>query len=118
MVEILQTTISYLVPVVEGFGALVIVIDAVRGMAQYVLTILGRSTQELAGLRLRLGRSLVLGLEFQVAADILKTAISPTWNDILLLAALIVLRTVLNFFLDLELAALTRSGRPVDDGRL
>jgi uncharacterized membrane protein len=47
-----------------------------------------------------------MGLEFQVAADILRTATAPTWNDILLLAALIALRTVLNFLLELELKTL------------
>jgi uncharacterized membrane protein len=64
------------------------------------------------GLRVRLGRSMVMGLEFQVAADILKTALSPTWNDILLLAALIALRTVLNYLLEYELRTLESDQRP------
>jgi len=49
---------------------------------------------------------MVIGLEFLVAADILKTALSPTWNDILLLAALIMLRTILNYLLEHELKVL------------
>ena len=57
-------------------------------------------------LRIRLGQAMVIGIEFQVAADVLKTALAPTWNDILLLAALIALRTVLNFLLERELQAL------------
>ena len=39
----------------------------------------------------------------KVAADILKTALSPAWNDVLLLAALIGMRTVLNYLLEIEL---------------
>ena len=50
-----------------------------------------------------------MGLEFQVAADILKTGLSPKWEDILFLAALIGLRTILNYFLERELRALNSS---------
>ena len=50
-------------------------------------------------IRLRLGRWLALGLEFLLAADILRTAVAPTWNEIGQLAAIAVLRTALNYFL-------------------
>lgn len=54
-------------------------------------------------IRLTLGRWLALALEFELAADILRTAIAPTWNEIGQLAAIIVLRTALNFFLQREI---------------
>ncbi len=57
-------------------------------------------------LRIRLGKNMVMGLEFLVAADILKTSVSPSWEDILFLAALIGLRTLLNFLLEYELRLL------------
>jgi uncharacterized membrane protein len=50
-----------------------------------------------------LGRWLALALEFQLAADILKTAVAPTWDDIGKVAAIIALRTLLNFFLAREI---------------
>jgi uncharacterized membrane protein len=53
--------------------------------------------------RLNLGRWLALALEFELAADILRTAVAPTWNEIGQLAAIIVLRTALNFFLQREI---------------
>lgn len=53
--------------------------------------------------RLRLGRWLTVALEFELAADVLRTAVSPTWNEIGLLAAIIVLRTLLNYFLQKEI---------------
>ena len=53
--------------------------------------------------RLRLGRWLAVALEFELAADILRTAIAPTWNEIGQLAAIVVLRTVLNYFLQQEI---------------
>ena len=53
--------------------------------------------------RLRLGRWLALGLEFESAADILRTAVAPAWNEIGQLAAIVVPRTVLNYFLQREI---------------
>ena len=61
--------------------------------------------------RLRLGRWLAVALEFELAADILRTAVAPTWTEIGQLAAIVVLRTVLNFFLQQEIdKAEQRSG--------
>ena len=54
-------------------------------------------------LRLRLGRWLAVALEFALAADILRTAISPTWQDVGLLAAIATIRTALNYFLQQEI---------------
>jgi len=53
---------------------------------------------------------LVLALEFLLAADILRTAISPTWNDIGQLAAIAAIRTVLNYFLEIDLDKYESSG--------
>jgi uncharacterized membrane protein len=54
-------------------------------------------------IRLCLGRWLALALEFELAADILRTAVAPTWNEIGQLAAIIMLRTSLNYFLQREI---------------
>ncbi len=53
--------------------------------------------------RLKLGRWLALALEFELAADILRTAVAPTWSEIGQLAAIAALRTALNFFLQREI---------------
>jgi uncharacterized membrane protein len=51
-------------------------------------------------------RWLVLALEFELAADLLRTIVAPTWADLGQLAAIAVIRTFLNYFLekDIELA--------------
>jgi len=46
---------------------------------------------------------LLLGLEFELAADIIRTAISPTWTDIGQLGAIATIRTVLNYFLEKDI---------------
>lgn len=53
--------------------------------------------------RLRLARSLALALEFLLAADIMRTAVAPTWHEIGQLAAIAALRTALNFFIQREI---------------
>lgn len=59
--------------------------------------------------RLQLGRWLVLALEFLLAADILRTAVAPSWNEIGQLAAIAAIRTALNHFLQLEIRRAERS---------
>ena len=102
----LTSAIGFAVPVVEACGALIVVLEVVRTIVGYVSTLLRRNPVHMNTLRLRLGQSLVMGLEFQVAADVLKTALAPTWNDVGLLAALIGLRTLLNYLLEREVRLL------------
>jgi uncharacterized membrane protein len=46
---------------------------------------------------------LLLGLEFELAADIISSVISPTWMDIGQLGAIAVIRTFLNYFLERDI---------------
>jgi uncharacterized membrane protein len=56
---------------------------------------------------------IVLALEFALAADIVRTAIAPSWDDIGRLAAIAVIRTGLNLFLERDIEAFNpASGRP------
>lgn len=57
---------------------------------------------------LGLARWLVLGLEFMLAADIVRTVIEPTWVELGQLAATAVIRTFLNYFLERDLEAASR----------
>lgn len=59
-----------------------------------------RSKEEI---RLKLARWLAVALEFELAADILRTAVAPTWDEIGKLAAIATLRTLLNYFLEREI---------------
>ena len=65
----------------------------------------------------RFGVWLLLGLEFELAADIIRTVVSPTWQDIGELAAIAAIRTFLNYFLekDVERAEEGLRGRTVRD---
>ena len=51
----------------------------------------------------RYARWLVAALTFQLAADVIESALTPSWDDIGRLAAIAVIRTFLNFFLERDL---------------
>ena len=83
--------------VIVGFAAGEAIVRAGRGLLKDQTA--ADYTEEI---RLRLARWLALAIEFELAADIIRTMIAPTWNDIGQLAAIIVIRTTLNFFLGRE----------------
>jgi uncharacterized membrane protein len=53
--------------------------------------------------RIKLGSYLVLALEFFIAGDIVKTIITPTWESLGILGAIVVIRTILSYFLTKDL---------------
>ena len=63
----------------------------------------GQSIRNIRSIRFSLGQSLVLALEFSIGADILRTSIAPTWNIIGQLAAIVLLRTLLDYLLSHEI---------------
>src|ERR1700734_3962453 len=100
----LEDVVSVLVQIVEAAGAAIIFAGAVIAFARFLLAAIRREGMDpFAQLRLDLGRFLVLGLEFQLAADILRTAVAPSFTELAQLATVAAIRTALNFFLGLEI---------------
>lgn len=90
--------------IVELLGAVVIAVGLVQFLAGYLPAIVKRRAHlDSAVLRVRFGSTLTLALELLLAADILETAVAPTWDDIGKLAAIAAIRTALNYFLEKEL---------------
>ncbi|MFI7607794.1 DUF1622 domain-containing protein [Micromonospora sp. NPDC049366] len=102
--EVLRHGDQVLVAVVEVAGALIIFAGAVWAATRFVIEgVRHRTAAVFTPIRLSLGRFLTLGLEFQLAADILRTAVSPTFDQIGQLAAIATIRTALNYFLGREI---------------
>ncbi|MFJ7300074.1 DUF1622 domain-containing protein [Streptomyces sp. NPDC099088] len=100
----LRTGVDMLVRLVEAGGAIIIFVGAVVAFSRLVTVGLRERKAEIfVSVRLTLGRFLLLGLEFQLASDILRTAISPTFREIGQLAAIAAIRTALNYFLGREI---------------
>lgn len=88
---------------IEATGILIITWGVLYSLICYGKHLFGRKDQDYVPLRLSLGRYLVVALEFQLASDILGTAVAPSWDDIGKLAVIAIIRTVLNYFLEREI---------------
>ena len=101
-----REAVDWIVLVVESLGAVIITIGILSSLVLLVRALAHPThPSSFTRLRLVLGSYLVLGLEFQLAADILKTAIAPSFSEIGQLAAIAAIRTVLNYFLTREIAS-------------
>ena len=89
----------------EAVSVLMIAIGAIEALGRILVPLLKRDATQgrLRAAWLIRARWLVLGLEFMLAADIVRTAIAPNWNDIGMLASIAVIRTFLNYFLERDL---------------
>jgi uncharacterized membrane protein len=101
--EHVKDAVDFLVPIVEAIGAFVIVVGVLVTFVAWALSELRVRPVSYERVRLLLGRYLALGLEFQLGADILATAVSPTFEEIGKLGAIATIRTALNYFLAREL---------------
>ena len=88
---------------VEVTGALIVALGVTIGIVQFLFALAARRVANFNAIRLVLARYLALALEFQLGADILSTAVAPSWTEIGKLGAIAVIRTALNFFLSREM---------------
>jgi len=102
----LKLLVGYVAAGAEIIAAFVVGAAAVQGFYSYTRDLVrrtGASSIATESIRLKLGRALALGLEFTIASDILRTAVAPTPGDIMNLGAIVLLRTLLNYFLEREI---------------
>ncbi|MEA3327534.1 MAG: DUF1622 domain-containing protein [Chloroflexota bacterium] len=103
---LLTQVVSYLILASEAAAAFVIGSAMVRAVISYVKHLLdpmSRQINHTEQIRLRLGHMLNLGLEFAIGSDILRLATSPTTADVIILFAIVLLRILLNYFLEREI---------------
>lgn len=104
--EDLQDLVDQLVRIVEAGGALVIFAGVVVAFVRLLaVAVRMRGAEAFTPVRLDLARFLALGLEFQLASDLLRTTVAPTFDEIGKLAAVAAIRTALNYFLGREIEA-------------
>ena len=109
MEQLVRETAINIGLLVEAFAAIIIAIASVKALFIYFKNYLisfslsARTGKMHEELRVQLGGSVAVALELLLGADVLMTAVTPTWNDIGMLAAIAGLRTGLNYFLEREL---------------
>lgn len=101
--HLLADVVDLLVRLVEAAGALVIFLGAVWAIVLFARVLPRRDPEEFVAVRLALGRFLALGLEFQLASDVLRTIVAPSFEELGKLAVVAAIRTALNFFLAREI---------------
>src|SRR3954465_4093009 len=87
---------------VEMLAAVIIGIAVIKTLYNY-FSLLKSSKISKEEIRVQFGSSVAVSLELLLGADVLATAVAPSWDDIGKLAAIAVIRTLLNYFLEREL---------------
>ncbi|MDK1326576.1 DUF1622 domain-containing protein [Arthrobacter sp. zg-Y1143] len=98
---------------VDLAGVAAIVLGAIAASVAAVAALAQRKPRVYADYRQRLGRSILLGLELLVAADIIRTvAVTPTFESLGVLAVIVLIRTFLSYSLQLEVTGYLPWKRP------
>ena len=119
MREWLAVATEYTTLIIDSLALLVIVVGTLEAFVNGLRVMLGSGSGHVKrDVWLRYARWLVVGLTFQLAADIIETSISTSWEAIGRLAAIAVIRTFLNYFLERDLAEMReRQHEPAQDAR-
>jgi uncharacterized membrane protein len=106
MEELFKIYASHVALFVEAVAAMVITFGAIQaliGLFSSPEKVGAHPLRQKKLVWLKFGVWLLLGLEFELAADIVRTAISPTWTEVGQLGVIAVIRTFLNFFLEKDI---------------
>ena len=108
--EPFQVAAAYVALAIEVCAVLVVAWGAFQAIFTLLGAIVGGTADEIKGrvIWLKFATWILLALEFALAADIVHTAVAPTWNDIWKLALIAVVRTMLNYFLARDIADFSR----------
>ena len=99
--HLLHEYLPILIHLIEIIGIFIIVTGAIKAFKDYLIAFFkDGNTSEL---RHDLGTAMVTGLEFKMAAEILRTVIVRTWEEVAMLGAIVVLREILFFFINKDI---------------
>lgn len=98
--HLMENLITYIIHLLEGMGVFVITFTAIKDFFEYAKRAFNFSDDTI---KIELAKSLALGLEFKLAAEILKTVTVRTLDEIYILAAIVVLRVILTYVLHWEI---------------
>ena len=99
--HLLHEYLPILIHLIEIIGIFIIVTGAIKAFKDYLIAFFkDGNTSEL---RHDLGTAMVTGLEFKMAAEILRTVIVRTWQEVAMLGAIVVLREILFFFINKDI---------------
>ena len=91
---------------IEAGAVLVVAFGAAQALLSVAAAVIARAADEMRGreIWIKIATWILLALEFALAADLVRTAVAPTWDDISKLAVIATIRTMLNYFLAKDIA--------------
>jgi len=93
---------DYVGTAVDAIGVLVIVVGALLATGRFIFRRQGGATESYHLFRQGLGRAILLGLEFLIAGDIIRTVVvAPTLENVVILGLIVLIRTFLSMALHL-----------------
>jgi len=94
---------------ISTFGTVAILVGAVIAIYRYLLYRFVSATKEsLRAIRLDFARTIILGLEFFIASDVIETTIAPDFQSLGILCVLVLIRILLNYSLHKEVKELSQ----------
>lgn len=114
MEAIAKAVTIYISHAVEILAAMIVGVALFKVLYTYIKE-LNQGVEQKEALRVQFGSSVAVALELMLGADVLSTAVAPSWDDIGKLAAIAVLRTALNYFLEKELAHIRGKQAPLPE---
>lgn len=110
----LHTFLSMLATIISVISLLIVTYGVVIGFIAFLCNEIKRfngtyTINNIRQVRVDFGSYLLLGLEFLIASDILKTVVDPTLDELAILGGVVVVRTVLSVFLNKEIKELAES---------
>jgi len=111
MHDLLIELVEMVVPWIEMVGIAVVLWGAVEGLIMLLLRIRSRLVkaerlEPISHIRAAIGEKTALGLDFFLAGDIIQTIMVPSWESLAILGGIVVIRTVIAFFLNKDLREL------------
>ena len=112
MHELLIDIVKLVVPWIEMVGIAVVMWGALEGLIGLLLRmksvlLKGLEHVSISHIRVTIGEKTALGLDFFLAGDIIQTIMIPSWESLAILGGIVVIRTVIAFFLNKDLRELT-----------
>jgi uncharacterized membrane protein len=113
---VLTVLTDYLIAVINVIGGTTVVLSLVLGLGPFVKSVIrGTPSPTVSVVRSRLGRGLVLSLEIFIAADLLRSVLAPTLQDVTILALITLIRIALSLSLEHELRTVAPAERESGD---
>jgi uncharacterized membrane protein len=87
----------------SSFGATVILFGSIEAIIKILVKKLNRHHLDINAIRIDYTSKIMLGLEFFIAGDLMKTIFTPGLNEVIILALIVAIRTVIGYSLNLEI---------------